>query len=181
VCWNCDEAANELVDVAIEDRQGRRAIFSLCRSCYAAVYLPLRADVEERSTVSLRARTILVVDDDPSIVQVLSMCLAGEGFQVDTATNGAEALEKVRSSAPDAILLDLRMPVMSGQEFLEAWRSDSPAHTVPVIAMSAAASHPTPDQLGVQAFLAKPFELEDLVGTVGTLVGSGRIDERGRF
>jgi CheY-like chemotaxis protein len=177
LCWNCDKPATERIEVAVEVGRGRQTILPLCHSCYASVYLPLVADAIELSTVSQRARSVLVVDDDPSILETLAMCFENEGFQVDTATNGAEALAKVRDTTPDAILLDLRMPVMSGQEFLRAWRSDDQADAVPVVAMSAAACDLTPDELGVQAFLAKPFNLDEIVGTVGTLVGAGRHDE----
>ena len=115
---------------------------------------------------------ILVVDDDPAIRDVVADILAMSGYSVRTATNGIEALDALRQRRPAAILLDLMMPVMSGWEFLRACQSEAPGVPVPVVIMSAARDGATlADELGAQAFLAKPFELEDILSVVKRLAG----------
>ena len=115
-----------------------------------------------------RVQHILVVDDDPAIRDVVADILEISDYPVDTAVNGAEALEKIRRERPAAVLLDLMMPVMNGWEFLRACRKEPPCAHVPVVVMSAArdASNVV-DELGAQAFLPKPFELDTILSVVG--------------
>src|SRR5260370_27778260 len=63
-------------------------------------------------------RLVLVVDDDPDILQTLALCLSTEGYRVLTASNGQEALELLKENKPHALLLDLMMPVMDGWQFV---------------------------------------------------------------
>ena len=65
-----------------------------------------------------RERLVLVVDDDPDILQTLALCLTSEGYSVLMASNGQEALDLVRQQKPACILLDLMMPVMDGWQFV---------------------------------------------------------------
>jgi CheY-like chemotaxis protein len=81
-----------------------------------------------------RRYTVLLVDDDPNICQTMSMLLNGVGYDVATAMHGIDALNKLRSTAPDLIVSDLHMPQMSGFEFLSVVRDRFPS--IPVIAMS---------------------------------------------
>ncbi len=78
--------------------------------------------------------TILVVDDEPNIVQLARLYLRNEGYQVETAANGREALEKVRQTSPSLILLDLMMPIMDGWEVCKQLRKTS---DVPIIMLTA--------------------------------------------
>jgi CheY-like chemotaxis protein len=110
---------------------------------------------------------ILVVDDDPAIRDVVADILEISDYAVQTAVNGAEALEKIRQDQPAAVLLDLMMPVMNGWEFLRACRQESPCADVPIVVMSAARdASDVADELGAQAFLAKPFELDSVLSVV---------------
>ena len=111
---------------------------------------------------------ILIVDDDPAIRDVVSDILEMSDYCVKTACNGAEALDRIRDDRPSAVLLDLMMPVMDGWEFLREYKHGAPLAAVPVVIMSAAqdASHAV-DELGAQAFLAKPFEIETILAIVG--------------
>jgi CheY-like chemotaxis protein len=113
---------------------------------------------------------ILVVDDDAAIRDVVTDILQMSDYRVKTATNGAEALESVRSERPALILLDLMMPVMSGWEFLRRSRQLTVCAKVPVIVMSAAhdAAHAA-DELGAQAYLAKPFDMDTVLGLIEKL------------
>ena len=114
-------------------------------------------------------KSVLVVDDDPGIRSFMSIALRMEGFVVDTAADGAEALDKARHSHPDAIVLDLMMPVMDGRDFVKAWRAEPAETQAPVVMMSAGDWRAGPDEPGVAAFLAKPFDLETLLGKLDSL------------
>jgi CheY-like chemotaxis protein len=118
----------------------------------------------------LEVHHILVVDDDPAIRDVVCDILAMFDYRVETASNGAEALDQIRADQPAAVLLDLMMPVMDGWEFLRHCRRESPCVRVPVAVMSAAGdAGVSADELGAQAFLAKPFELDDILRVVQRL------------
>lgn len=114
------------------------------------------------------SKTVLVVDDDGDLRGVAAIALGLEGYAVWEATNGLEALRILRSgSVPCVVLLDLRMPVMNGWEFLEERRGDSVLSKIPVVALSAGYLGEGPID-GVVAFMPKPVDLEDLLRTVRT-------------
>jgi len=113
-----------------------------------------------------RGTTILVVDDEPFIRAFLAMVLEDEGYRVETATNGREALAMAHDRAPDVVLLDLLMPVLDGAGFLRECRADPAFGTVPVLLMSAADAHVRTEAWGAQAVLAKPFDVDRLVEAV---------------
>ncbi len=110
-----------------------------------------------------RDRRVLVVDDEPHIRGFLMLVLEDEGFSVDTATDGCEALTKARASAPDVILLDLIMPTLDGPGFLRECRADPAFGDVPVLLMSAGDQPAEVDALGAQGVLMKPFDLDRLI------------------
>ena len=110
------------------------------------------------------AGRVLVVDDDPDILDALSEILEVEGYEVQRARNGREALERLEQRLPDVVLLDLMMPVMDGWEFA---RSLSPAARPPIIVLSADRNVSTrAREIGALEWLAKPFELSDLLAAV---------------
>jgi CheY-like chemotaxis protein len=117
----------------------------------------------------LRPR-VLVVDDDPVIRSTVAELLLDEGYQVQEAGDGAEALEIVRASTPNAIVLDLMMPVLDGWAFVDHCRADPTCADVPIVVMSATHGlHQTAERLhamGVRAVLAKPFDVEALIAIV---------------
>lgn len=114
-----------------------------------------------------RARRILVVDDDDLIRETVAEALELDGFDVDTARNGAEALDLVLKQPPNGIILDLMMPVMSGWQFLERCRADDLCSEVPIVVMSAYSKLPQEAAtLGVKGCIAKPFDLDVLVGAI---------------
>ncbi len=113
--------------------------------------------------------SVLVVDDDSGIRDSLAECLASEGYLVDLAQNGAEAIERVRERRPNLIVVDLLMPVMNGYQFLAQLRADPATGGIPVVLMTGAtprAGQPLP---AADALLPKPFELEDLLAAVRRL------------
>ncbi len=114
--------------------------------------------------------SVLVVDDDPAIREVVALTLEDEGYRVETAANGCEALKKMREDPPSGVVLDMMMPVMDGPAFLRACRSDPSCRGVPIVVMSANRKAAEALTLGAAAFLAKPFDLDTLLATIDGLL-----------
>jgi CheY-like chemotaxis protein len=111
-----------------------------------------------------RTPSVLVVDDDEAIRQVISEVLRDEGYHVVCAENGVQALREIhKDRQPDLVLLDLMMPVMSGWEVLEQMQTDASMSTIPVVIVSAMTAP------GVCDHLSKPVDLERLLAVVGKL------------
>jgi CheY-like chemotaxis protein len=109
--------------------------------------------------------TVLVVDDDTSILDTVTAILSGEGYEVVSAASGQEALDAVARKRPLVILLDMRMPVMDGWAVARALRGQG--INVPIVVMTAAESAKRwADEVGAEGYLAKPFGLDELLATV---------------
>ena len=117
---------------------------------------------------------VLVADDEPLIRALVAIAFEAEGYDVDTAADGAEALAKACQRVPQAIVLDLMMPVMDGWDFLAAWHGQPSSQTVPVVVISAGSHQAFQAPLGAQAYLTKPFDIDRLVAT-----GSGLVEANG--
>ena len=130
---------------------------------------PGRHRGKETPTASER-RTILVVEDDVDIRDTLRIALEDEGFAVESAGDGLDALRKIRQRPPDLVILDLNMPRMGGQDFLYAWRTGVETRGAPVIVITAEWRERQPAELGVEGFFAKPFEIDDLLSHVKVLL-----------
>lgn len=111
---------------------------------------------------------VLIVEDDDSLREALSLLLSGEGYSVTTAVNGLDALHVLESvvEAPAVILLDLAMPVMNGHTFLEKRRSDPALAAVPVVVLTAS-------DVGVErvramgvTYMAKPIDVDALLAVL---------------
>jgi CheY-like chemotaxis protein len=113
---------------------------------------------------------VLVAEDEPLVRALITLAFEAEGYAVDTAADGAEALATACERPPQAIVLDLMMPVMDGWDFLAAWHSQSKRQAVPIVLISAGGRQAEQAALGVQAFLTKPFDIDQLVATVAGLV-----------
>jgi CheY-like chemotaxis protein len=115
---------------------------------------------------------ILVVDDDPAILDAVREILDLEGYPVVTAANGAEALRRVEETRPALMLLDMRMPVLNGWEVARALRERDLA--LPILVMTAARdAREWAEQIGAAGYLAKPFDLDDLLDAVERLLRAG--------
>ncbi len=106
---------------------------------------------------------VLIVDDDPHICDFVTWGLSDRGYRVVSASNGREALDRVASIRPDAIVLDMRMPVMNGWEFARAYR-ELPGPHAPIVIMTAYLDpEEVAREMGVQGCISKPFNLITLV------------------
>lgn len=118
---------------------------------------------------------ILIVDDEPNIVMSLEFLLKKEGFTTETAGDGDEALDKVRSFLPDLMLLDVMMPKKSGFEVCEILRSDT-SQPQPRIIMLTAKGRETEQAkglaLGADAYMLKPFSTKDLVAKIREILAA---------
>lgn len=113
---------------------------------------------------------VLVVDDDPLIRATVAELLLDEGYAVHQAGDGAEALELVQRFAPNAVVLDLMMPVLDGWAFVDRVRTLPGCEDMPIVVMSATHGlHETAERLhamGVRAVVAKPFDVDALIAIV---------------
>ena len=115
---------------------------------------------------------VLVVDDDPEIVDAVGEALQDDGYLVETATDGATALRRVLEAPPDLIVLDVRMPNLNGWEFCEIVRRQSHTRDVPVLFLTACSEvrdQITAMQVGGSDHLPKPFRLAALRDKVRSL------------
>ncbi len=120
------------------------------------------------------ARRILIVEDDESIRDLVHMTLCDEGYDVVTAPHGAAALDILEESRPDFILLDMCMPVMDGWEFSRAYRQTPGLHA-PIAVLTAAHQAASPAaEIEADGYLAKPFDLDDLLDMVSLHTGRGK-------
>jgi len=108
---------------------------------------------------------ILIVDDDPTILEVVADLLDLEGYPVATASNGAEALRALGRGVPRLVLLDMRMPVLDGWGFARAARAAG--HQLRIVVMSAAHDvQQWAEEIGAAGHVAKPFEMDELLDEV---------------
>ena len=116
-------------------------------------------------------KTILLVDDEYGIVEVLRMLLADEGYKVLTAADGQRALELLAKQTPDAVITDQMMPLMSGTELFRAMRKLPALRKVPVVLISSAPLRAASTGLPWAMFLQKPFDFETLRGWLREQLG----------
>ena len=112
---------------------------------------------------------VLVVDDDPDILDAICDILAIEGYRVARARHGLEALAAVERERPDLVLLDLMMPVMDGPAFAQALRRREQDRGIPIVVISADGNPQKAAGVGARAFLAKPFDIAALLAEVATI------------
>jgi len=109
---------------------------------------------------------VLVVDDDQDILYSMDMALSDEGYEVLTASDGAEALTVLQQHVPKVILLDMRMPVMDGWQFAEAYRRQPGPHAPIVVVTAARDAAARAAEIEVEGVLPKPFRIDDLLQMV---------------
>lgn len=114
------------------------------------------------------ATLVLIVDDDEDVREMVELTLTLEGFDTETASDGIDALDRLRTGrAPSLVLLDLRMPRMNGLELLKVVKREAALASIPIVVLTAdAASTAAALAAGATACLAKPLEVEDLIAAV---------------
>ena len=117
---------------------------------------------------------VLVVDDDDVIRQLITVNLELEGFEVATAVDGQDCLDKVKDVRPDVVTLDIMMPRLDGWEAASRLRADPETADVKVVLLSARAQEADLERgsrIGVDAYLTKPFDPDELIEVVRRLAG----------
>jgi CheY-like chemotaxis protein len=127
---------------------------------WAQPHGPAEGDLKDVDT----SKFVLIVDDDPDLLEVTSFVIEGEGMAVETAKHGEEALALLRTGRlPTLVLLDLMMPVMNGWEFLDEVAKDPLLKAIPIVVLTAG-EH---EQIaGVRSVLTKPMDLTELLRIV---------------
>jgi CheY-like chemotaxis protein len=115
---------------------------------------------------------VLVVDDDPDILDAICDILEGEGYRVARARHGVEALERVEAEPPAIILLDLMMPVMDGLAFAHALRERPGKEGIPIVVISADGNPQRAASVDAAGYLAKPFDIDALLSQVAQMTSS---------
>ena len=114
--------------------------------------------------------SVLVVEDDLDLLGLVELLLQDAGHRVRTASNGVEALDRVAEEMPALILLDMRMPVMNGWEFAREFRARH-GRACPIVVVTAAENaRLRAAEIEAEGFLAKPFDLDDVLRMVARFV-----------
>jgi DNA-binding response OmpR family regulator len=123
----------------------------------------------------MQDRTVLVIDDDAELIELLKRIFARTGAQVVGACNGREGLRQFRALGPDLVVLDIMMPGMDGWEVCRSLRQIS---DVPILMLTAMSPSPDPSHArgrGADDYVTKPFDIQVLLARAGALLGgSGR-------
>jgi two-component system OmpR family response regulator len=125
-----------------------------------------------------RARRVLVVDDDPHIVELIVTRLEIAGFETRTARNGSEAIHRLTEFRPEAMVLDINMPVLDGFAVLAHMKAQGLSAKIPTMVLTArnnAGDVAKAVQLGARDFLSKPFNDMQLLQRVGRLLSRPRV------
>lgn len=144
------------------------------------------------------SKRLLIVDDEPNLLRAVAACLKAEGYDVTTARSGREALLQLAGAVPDLLVSDIRMPGMDGYQLARQLRGSPRTALVPLVFLTA--KDETADRVegfraGIDAYLTKPFEPEELIAVVNgilsrverthseiaRLVGSRIVDEETTF
>jgi two-component system alkaline phosphatase synthesis response regulator PhoP len=118
-------------------------------------------------------KTILIVEDEQAIAEMLAAILAEVDYRVVLAGDGQEALSRLETTSPDLILSDIMMPIMDGRTLCRRLRAHPTYRSIPIVLMSAAYDSVSRSDGSPTAFLRKPFGLQELLTTVSNIIGEG--------
>jgi DNA-binding response OmpR family regulator len=122
------------------------------------------------------ARRIVLVEDEPNIVEAMSFILSRAGWEVTTHSNGETAAEALRAARPDVVVLDVMLPGRSGYDILRELRADPEFARLPVLMLTARGQKKDRElaaELGVTRFMTKPFSNAELLAVLGEIAGGG--------
>src|SRR5260370_39579295 len=127
--------------------------------------------MEKSLQSGLAGKTILIVDDEFGILEVVEFILSDAGYTVVSALNGQEALARLEDAIPDLLIVDYMMPILDGAGVLKAMRADARFCKIPVILTSALPEHTIKERCdGYNAFLRKPYKTERLMEEISRLL-----------
>src|SRR5918996_1697463 len=121
----------------------------------------------------LMSKRLLIVDDEPNLLRAVAACLKSEGYEVNTARSGREALMQLAEAVPDLLVSDIRMPGMDGYQLARQLRGSPRTALIPIVFLTA--KDETADRIegfraGIAAYLTKPFEPEELIAVVNGIL-----------
>ena len=119
------------------------------------------------------AKRVLVIEDEPNIIEAISFILSRDGWTVHTHSDGEKAMDKLRGSPPDMVILDVMLPGRSGFDILRDLRADADLSGTPVMMLTAKGQtrdRELAEQLGATRFMTKPFANSEVIATVRELV-----------
>jgi len=117
---------------------------------------------------------VLLIEDEPNIIEAIRFVLSREGYKVDTHTDGLTAVQAVQTRKPDMIILDVMLPNRSGYDILRELRADDATTALPVLMLTARGQkkdRELAERYGVSRFMTKPFSNTDMLGSVAELLG----------
>jgi DNA-binding response OmpR family regulator len=120
--------------------------------------------------------TVLLIEDEPNIIEAIRFLLSREGWQVATHGDGTDAVETVRSVRPDLLILDVMLPGRSGMDILRDLRGDAEWRGLPVLMLTArgqARDRDMAERAGASRFMTKPFSNQDVLTAVRDLLDAG--------
>jgi CheY-like chemotaxis protein len=130
--------------------------------------------MQKTDSDSPAGKTLLIVDDEFGVLEVLEFILKDAGFSVASALNGQDALTRLKEVKPDLLILDLMMPILDGIGVIEAIRSNDGLKSIPIILVSALSEHAVRLRCTeYNAFLRKPYKIEDLMQAISKLLSNG--------
>jgi PAS domain S-box-containing protein len=164
-------------DVTVESEPGKGSVFTIMlpTSLPPSVARPAaKPDAVARTEGPISGATVLLVDDDPQIHDLIGTMLVREGYRVLHATSGRDAIARAKEERPAVILLDVMMPQVDGWTVLSTIKEDAEISSIPVVFVSMLDERPLGLSLGAAEFLTKPVDRATLVQTVARHVGSAK-------
>ncbi len=120
-------------------------------------------------------KRVLLIEDEPSIIEAIRFILTRDGWTVQTHSDGVSALARIHEAKPDVVILDVMLPGRSGFDILEDLRADPATATLPVLVLTAkgqAADRARAERAGASLYMTKPFSNAEVLASVRALAGA---------
>jgi len=135
--------------------------------------------MEKSENASPAGKTILIVDDEFGVLEVLEFILSDAGYTVVSAVNGQDALARLKGTRPDLVIVDFMMPILDGNGVIKAIRADENLRDIPIILASALPEQTIRQRCeGYNTFLRKPYRTEQLMDEISKLIVHSAADGR---